>query len=676
MTESFALLAEDEAMQAPEEEQDNASPYLYPSLEGQTALSEDDEGFVVDWVVRQFKKFEKERKKEEALWDEAERVIAAVASKLDDEEGYSTVTFGKQTLNTLLGHFWQRSLQTPKLLFNLEGLTTESKETAPTYKAWLDRKLNKNRVRQKLDDANEQHFIPKGVVIGHVGVCEQKNNMFGLHRLPNGRPSIGRFIETEYTGADLTVIDPRRFVFDTESHANWDVCFKAHQTWMELEEIADSGLFSNLDDLEEESRETRKSSSGKHENVVGGGSRGKKAKEGTDDTGRIEVIEFHGAIRMPDGSYLRNWTAVVAKRKYLIRFEENPYFLNPYVKKCFEETDDGWGVSPIAYIFAHVNAASRLLNSSITAAELNMSPQFLAAKGMMPQKKIFSKKGQIIEYTPNTENPNIMPQPLQYRNEMAFPYLQLFEGQAEATTGATRQLSGNVTTNDKAQTATEFQGLQVVGNMVLDRAIDRYTLDFKLPLIERFAKIDAIKAAEMAQHGGYEAELIKVENWEGYEEYRQVTLDVMFGRYEFSVEDAKAEQERAANFKEDMTFIQLFMQTPEGRKLNLSNIFKRFVQARKIGKPNELMYDDVGYVEKMGRELAMENLIQMQGEVLTRRMMDEYYGAGAGTIGGGGAVGLPPGGASNGAQVNPMAGGDGRMENVVQFPPGLRQSGA
>jgi hypothetical protein len=380
---------------------------------------------------------------------------------------------------------------------------------------------------------------------------------------------------------------------------------------------------------------------------------------------------------MQDGTYLRNWTAVIAKRKHLIRFEKNPYCLNPYVKKCYEETKDGWGISPIVYIFPHVNAATRLLNGSIATAELNMQPQYLATKGQMPQKKIPAKKGQVIEYN-HVENVP-MPQPLQYRNDVAFPYLQLFEGQAEATTGATRQMSGNVTTNDKVQTATEFQGLQVVGNMLLDRMVDRYTIDFKLPLIERFAKIDAIRTAEMVVSGEYEPELIKVESWDGYEEYKQITLDIMFGRYDFVMEDVKAEQERAANFEKDLQAFQMFLQTAEGPKVNVTAFIKRFIQLRKMGKPSDFVYDDKGYVEKMGRELAMSNLIKMEGQILTERLMNEILGPVASPVLGAGAgnpAGILTGGAGQNNAGLEASGNAPGMGNVVPISPELRQSGA
>jgi hypothetical protein len=366
------------------------------------------------------------------------------------------------------------------------------------------------------------------------------------------------------------VIDPYDFVFDTNQHQDWDACPKVYRKWLVLEDLEDDELNTNLTGLQDvvDSRKNNKQNRYKQKKE-------RQHEGGVDEQGRIEVLEFHGNFRLDDGTYLRNWMIVVAGRKNLIRFEPNPYFLNPFTKECYEESEDGWGISPIEYIKAHIQASSILLSTGVEAAQQSVNPPTFAPEGAFPkQKKIYMSSGKIIDYKvqPGLNDPR--PFPVQMNSQAPFPYLSLLESQAEATTGATRQLSGNVTTNDKVQTATEFQGLSVVGNLIIDRLIDLFNQNLKLVVVEKFSRLQAMINPQELD--------VAVENDAGSTEFKQVTQKHHYGNYRFVIVDMKSELERKQSLQEKNQFFTFMRQDPEiGPRLKAVDLAKE--QLRDFG---------------------------------------------------------------------------------------------
>jgi hypothetical protein len=519
-------------------------------------------------------------------------------------------------VQTILAHFWGRSLQTPKIFFSIDGRDEQSKEMAPLQKESLMEHFKKDRVPQKLDKGLNLHGITKGLMYFHVGVCNRKRQLHGKRDLLGLMEGVDlpdyaigaendEYLEVEqklYEGATLNVIDPYDFVFDTEAHEDWDACFKAYKRWMVYEDIEDEPNYTNFEELYE-LVQSHSATKGKSTQLSSNKRKKAKTETGINDSGRLEVIEFHGDIRLKDGTYLRNWTIVVAGRQKVIRFEQNPFYVNPFIKWEYEETEDGMGISPIEYILPLIDASSILLSTGVEGAKMSVNPPWLAEESHFQQKKTFLSEGTVIKYKSNLTIQDKPPQPIPFNYQAPFQYVALFEGQAESVTGATRQLSGNVTTNDKVQTATEFQGLQVVGNLLIDRIVDKFNLDAKIPIIEKMALINAMFAPLPKS--------VRIENEKGTTEYKEVTPEVYAGNFDYIIEDNKSEMERKQNQREKLDLFFMGMQDPRiAARAKPLELWKELWRDFGYGKPGAFVMDDMEYVQDQAKELQLQALIQ------------------------------------------------------------------
>lgn len=495
----------------------------------------------------------------------------------------------------------------------------------PQHRENLMRHMEKDRVRQKLDKAVYLHALMKGVLIAHIGVCKNTQTLHGPKHLVEkwSTGSYGDDSQTEDTtvernvcdGASVTIINPEDFVFDTDNFEDWDSCFKACQKYLVYEDIESDANFANYEELFELVQTANKSNT--QNSRLNKKKKNKIDQGGVDESGRLSVIEFHGDIRLEDGHLLRNWTIVIGGKSKVIRFEENPFFINPFQRWEFEPTEDGWGVSPLAYILGLVDASSILLSTGVEAAKQTINPAWLAPEKTMQQKKVFIKEGMIIDYKPNVNAPNVRPEPITFKYDAGFPFLQLFEQQSESVTGATRQMSGNVTTNDNAQTATEFKGLQVVGNLVLDRLVDLFNIDFKIPVIEKIALINAMANPEQKE--------VPIDNDKGVREFVQLEPKAYFGNYEYKIEDNKAELERKQNAQEKLQFIELLNRDPiVGPRLKKIELAKDFLHDMGYGQAGKYFMSDFELMQFQLKEIGIQQEIQIAGsQRLNRRMLQE-----------------------------------------------------
>lgn len=626
----MVLDTEMDDMETPAHEQESPSPFVYKDDNGvQQPLSESDQDWLVGDVQKRFDNYSRAKSTNVQRWDEVKKAIKSVVSEAKQEQFWALVPFGKQTVQTLISHFWSRSLQTPRIFFSVRGQDEESQEMAPLHQENLSRHLEKDRARQKFDTALHLHGIPKGICLFRVDYASVSQTIYGPTEMVSKWGETSPYGDAEgsaqystaeqkiYEGATLRIIDPHDFVFDVDRHEDWDACWKAERQWMVYEDIAAEPNFTNYEDLKELVNVKREQ--------IGKGQKLRKKSASTslsdpggiDESGRVEVIEVHGDIRLQDGTYLRNWTVVIAARRKVIRFEQNPYFINPFHKWCYEETEDGWGISPIEYILPMIDASSILLSAGVEAAMLGINPPMLAQEGHFQQKRHFLREGAIISYRPNAGLPNIPPQPIQLRYDAPFPYIQLLEGQSEATTGATRQMSGNVTTNDKAQTATEFQGLQTVGNLILDRLVDRFNLDCKIPIIQKAALINAMFNPEPKQ--------LAMDKDDGTREFKALEPEAYFGAYDYIIEDNKSEIERKQNVAEKINLFEKGMQHPYlAQRVNAAELFKETMRDLGHGSPGKMVFDDLQYVEFLAGQMAVEEFAKiMAAKKIQELMMQE-----------------------------------------------------
>jgi hypothetical protein len=578
----------------------------------------DVEDFVSD-IVELFDKYEGARSSGiEAIWKNVKQLLKPPGLTKEGALFKSKLPYAIQIKNTLQAHIWSRSLQTDKILFSVEGKGEQAKEVSPLYKEALLNHFRPVKLPKKLDRLAAD-LIEKGVAIGFVGRLEKfrkvrvQSGQMGTSELYDSVEGELMFTETEVKLADtanLTRVDPYSFVFDTECD-DFDRAYKAYCSPFTYEQIATNPNFTQYDELLEYKKEMAANKKSKTDSLmakINPKGKDEAVKSGFYPDGRIEVIEAYGDFRLPNGDYVENCCVVIAARKYLLRFEPNPFYVNPFVMMTYNESAGAWGDGgPIAHATALIEGASRMASQGANVAEYAMNPPYLSPKGALENKVNRLQPGSILEYEPNIALPNVLPQPIPFNFNPAFPFIQLFESQTEATTGATRQLSGNVTTNDKAQTATEFTGLQVIGNMVMDRTIDLFNLELKLPIIEKMALIQAMFNPEPME--------VKAEDDSGKTEYKQVDASAYYHEYDFRIEDLKSENERKQNVQQKIALIQQMAQVPElAAKAEWRYIFNAIWRDLGYGDAHKFVMEDEEYAVHLGKQAGIQQLAQSMAQ--------------------------------------------------------------
>ena len=100
------------------------------------------------------------------------------------------------------------------------------------------------------------------------------------------------------------------------------------------------------------------------------------------ENNKLEVLEFLGDIELSDGTLLKNWFIRVAGRRHIIRFESNPFVINPFIHaNIIENPATGRGISPIRVALVLNEISSEILNKQLDALSLMMNPPYLAPKG-------------------------------------------------------------------------------------------------------------------------------------------------------------------------------------------------------------------------------------------------------------------------------------------------------
>lgn len=259
--------------------------FTYVNRDGdELSLTDEDQDWICKRITATFDRLNGDKSELKKRWEATEKAVRGVVKSTSSDRFNGLVPFGKQTVQTLISHFWGRSLQTPKILFSVKGLDDESKNNAPVQKENLMRIFKKDRLQQKLDDGVLDALM-KGVVIGYISYKQISQDMAapadlasliphnnppenpdddisqtGLPMMTNPDNGLGmaEFSKMEYDAASLKIVDAYDFVFDT-SNDNWDQCFKALQCYEVYEDIADNSNYQNFAELYEMTEEKQTS---------------------------------------------------------------------------------------------------------------------------------------------------------------------------------------------------------------------------------------------------------------------------------------------------------------------------------------------------------------------------------------------------------------------------------
>ncbi|MBD5402149.1 hypothetical protein HDR58_05045 [bacterium] len=438
---------------------------------------------------------------------------------------------------TLKSHIVQNLYSHPDGMFDVSGIDIKTQELANKQKAMLVNTFEAMKIEDEMEKIIDS-VVETGEVTLFVGwetKTRQIRRPITLEEQIAYNTDSAFVIEDKvvYDNAKVKFINYEDFVFDKNSADNWDTCSKIYRSYQTFDEIKSNSANNmlNAEKLE----------------VLKGVVAGKKHKYNEQSSNqKIEVLEFWGDVNLPSGEVLKNKLIVVAGRRVIIRYEDNPFVINPFIHaNIIESPTTGRGISPLRVALILNNISSTILNKQLDALALMMNPPYLAPKGCFKGQQDVSP-GKIIEY--DAALMTTTPTPLAFDKAMTgWDFLNYFKTTIESATGIFKNMAGNVQAVDRTATEINYSvnGQEARLNMILE-AINRKVI---VPMVE--------KTAEIIANFKLGKETIMI-NDRGLTAFIDVDDNVRNSTYIYKYGDRKATFERKSKLKELFDVIQSF----------------------------------------------------------------------------------------------------------------------
>ena len=378
-----------------------------------------------------------------------------------------------------------------------------------------------------------------------------------------------------YDNPYIYPVNPADLVFDPNQSDNWDSCPKIYRTYKTAGDIVNNELYT----ISEEDAEYINSLVNKKTS-----SWGTKPEEDLVKGSTIEVLEHWGDLKLPDGTLLKNWHAVIVARKILVLFHKNDAIINPFSYGAFiKDPVIKRGISPLYSVLSLAHVQEELLNRTCNLQTLSENPPLLAPEGFLDEDEIQLYPGKIIEYgdnlSPNaafkqlTFNPSVFIQDISFLNDLMSEVSGIFPNMV----GAVEETG--------AKTATEIN-TKSQGQMTrLAMIVDIINQDLIIPNVEKVAKLCADFKS------GVETIFV---NHENKQDYIEIDDEVRQGDYKYTYSDSSTIAEKSQQADLVVTAVEKFAQLIP---LNIQEIFTWYFEQKGVDNPERFLAQGVGVNE-------------------------------------------------------------------------------
>lgn len=536
-----------------------------------TTLNADEELLLIQKIIEKYDKLEDSRQEQlndikllrENIYLNQVPQINGWDSKIELPDIY-------ELAQTLKSHISDNLYSHPDAMFDVAGVSPQSQAFANTQKAMLVNTFEQMKLEDELEKVIDG-IVESGestMFVGWETKIKTTRRAQSIEEQLIAPTEDGFVVESKiiYDNPKVKHINPEDFVFDKERRDSWDNCAKVYRTYSDIDELKNNKA-NNL--LTEEKISTLKG-------VVDN-----KFKKDTDKSvsdNRLEVLEYWGDIELSNGEILKNWLIVVAGRREVIRFEANPFIINPFIHaNIIENPKTGRGISPLRVALILNNISSTILNKQIDALALMMNPPYLAPKGCFKGEQVV-KPGKIIEY--DAALMPTAPTALSFDKAMqGWDFLSYFKTTIESATGIFNNMSGNL--QSEARTATELNysvnGQTARLNMFLD-AVNRKII---IPMVE--------KTAELIANFKIGREVISLKD-RGRTLFIEIDDTIRNASYVYRYGDRKASFERKNKLNELFTVVKSFAEVPTvANQINWLECFKFALEQYGIENANNFL---------------------------------------------------------------------------------------
>ena len=483
---------------------------------------------------------------------------------------------------------WREIWSNPQQMFNVRGTNDYTEQTAKIQKAAIVESLEKMQIGKQYDNA-----IENCLDIGEmIFITDWEERTKSVRR----KSSEGLVIETlkrvfnipcgltekeielpYYENARVKSISPFMFVFDHNfyEHGNkksWDSCIKIYKRFETYE-----NLINNKDyELTDEQKEDLKNICAE-KSFIGN----KKLDELRDEDiygEKVEVLFCHGDFKI-DGKLYKNHIAEVVAGKYLVRFEDNPLFINPFIWCPIEiDPETGRGIPQLKSAYYLCKELEKTVNTSIDMQQLAINPPVWVNEDLIEKDKqeIDVYPGAILKYKNNYDGTLPTALTLGYSNNLS----GIIDGLNTAisdNTNINSNMFGNITPSGR--TATEMSLVEQGATATIAKELDIISQDLTIPMVENVAELLA-----MFKQGD---DYIYVDE-KGQNLLYRITNEIRQSQYNYIYDDRNAINDRKNRFNELYRLFQSVAQDDDLRQMiSWRDVIETAVQMTGFDNPDK-----------------------------------------------------------------------------------------
>ena len=401
---------------------------------------------------------------------------------------------------TLKAYIWRNTYANVNSMFDVSGENHDSNNASNKQKAMLVDILEKMEYQRTCDQIIDYALLYGELISftawkknyeGYRRPIDFFKNIFSqdLNKLPLIVDAISKgknyWVDTRkiYDNPYIYPVNPADLVFDSSQKDNWDSCPKIYRTYKTPSEIINNKYYTLTKEQAEEirwlcnsdSKAKFPSKSFSHDVVKGS---------------TVEVLEHWGDLKLPNGTLLKNWHAVIIARKYLVLFEKNEGIINPFSYGAFiTDPETKRGISPLYSVLSLAHFQEELLNRTCNLQALNENPPILAPEGFFDDDEIKLYPGKIIEYG-DSLSPSAAFQQLSFNPSVFMEDITFLNDLMAEVSGIFPNMIGAVESTS-SKTATEIN-TKTQGQMTrLAMLVDTINQDLIIPNVEKVAKLCA-----------------------------------------------------------------------------------------------------------------------------------------------------------------------------------------
>lgn len=449
---------------------------------------------------------------------------------------------------------WREMWSNTAQMFDVRGTNEQTEKMAKEQKAAIVDALEKMEVGKQYDqaiddlyDIGEMIFKTDWEQRKKIVKRQKKNIGFILQNIVKNMTGAG-YVQAEfkdveipyYENARVETISPLMFVFDhtkykLKNKSSWDSIIKIYKRFDTLENIKSNGVYKltqeQLNDLTLSAESTEE-----NKELV-------DLRDESEFGGQYSILYAHGDFKIGDKIY-KNYIAEVVDNRFLVRFEENPMYINPFIL-CALEYDPltKRGISPLKSAYGMCKKQEDLANVGFDVQELSANPPCWIDEDLLDENN--TDKDGNIPLAPGkyTEVPHSFsgqfPQPFQFSASGISDLLGLLDQKIADISSVSSVMYGNI--ENSKRTATELSLADKGSSSQAGKELDTINQDLTIPMIKNVAEllamfkdgVDYVYAQEKGKNLEY-----------------KITNEIRQAEYNYIYEDRNAINDRKSKFQD------------------------------------------------------------------------------------------------------------------------------